>query len=1052
MSNRWEHELQQCLDTDIDFPVAELIKLHSEVPQPTIRRRHAQLRATLMKRLQKRAALGIQAATVASLNTPESQAAKGSSGGKKNTAESQAAKGSSGGKKNTAESQANKGSSGGKKNTAESQAAKGSCGGKKNTAESQAAKGSSGGKKNTAESQAAKGSSGGKKNTAEFQAAKGSSGGKKNTAESQANKGKKNTAESQAAKGSSGGINNTPESQRSKGIVGGHGNMPEKQHIKASGRRSCGVVRTVSRELFRVNPSLPSNISLKCVREYWLDGLDTLYSPLFDALCYRCGQLLWSPIGGGHKFTVPRNTGEIRTQTLFGVPPTDLVTSGIFVFRNEMFANYLTYKNAPFPIPPRSPARSTSRFVVYDTPVLHSATRMYACHVCSKYSAKYDPINYGYILDGDIHYNIPSKIVDLTEYQKRQIALGALYSNTLKHVDLRHKQWHHAIGTVGVGRKPSQHYNALYGFMTMKEDILRDYQKPKDSEQSTRQMNQALLLLKKIHPFYSRFLAHYETLYRYLENAATTMGTLTQRSYEDKYGKRLEYHLQDEYVAWAVECDAPRNIIPDFAPHSDKVGFLHRTPFRGAGGNITTAAQSLANDTCLHNDPKLEPCVWPDLYPGGVGGYTVGCGIGCAAYYRSRYLAFDSRWRRDRWWSFFQVSKEMKNQLIWNQQNFKAQRANRAEDITAARLRSARSSTGPKPAPKKSSSHSPHTSSQCPQASQCTQPSQSSQSATQSTQHSPPRSQYEPTSTWTSTPPTSQGKKPRGCYQDAVNCMIHNLEREGTDEGTAELNPYYRYGTYVPSKLVATRSYWASRHLDLTAMSRDLGKGDLFITLTMNDNWADLQAAVQKGCRAGAVWPGEYPKNTGPNKPIQDGHDMEACVAFHKRVEIFKREFLAIGKNGPFGKVRDYWFRFEYQERGRVHLHGVVWCEANSIPDDVICATMPRESDGFHPKFTAYLRDLYKECNMVHQCYPDKCFNIGRGRVCTKCKSGYPFSVPQEREELDDSGVRLLYRRYEAEDACVVPHNRRLLVRLQCHNNVQRITSSGWELYLANIS
>ena len=85
-------------------------------------------------------------------------------------------------------------------------------------------------------------------------------------------------------------------------------------------------------------------------------------------------------------------------------------------------------------------------------------------------------------------------------------------------------------------------------------------------------------------------------------------------------------------------------------------------------------------------------------------------------------------------------------------------------------------------------------------------------------------------------------------------------------------------------------------------MSRELGKADLFITLTMNDNWADLQAAVQKGCPAGAVWPGEYPKSTGPNKRIQDGRYMEACVAFHKRVEIFKRKFLPIGKNGPFWK------------------------------------------------------------------------------------------------------------------------------------------------------
>ena len=554
--------------------------------------------------------------------------------------------------------------------------------------------------------------------------------------------------------------------------MGGHGNTPEKQHIKASGRRSSGVVRRVSRELFRVNPSSPSNISLKCVREYWLDGLDTLYSPLFDALCYRCGQLLWGPIGGGHKFTVPRNTSEIRTQTLFGVPPTYLVTSGIFVFRNELFANCLQYKTAPFPIPPRFVAPSRSRFVVYDTPVLHSATRMYACHVCSKYSSKYGPSSMATLWMGTSITISPQRLRTSPSTRSDKLLLGP--------------STQHAIGTVGVGRKPSQHYNALYGFMTMKEDILRDYQKPKDSEQSTRQMNHALLLLKKIHPFYSRFLVHYETLYRYLENAATTMGTLTQRFYEDKYGKRLEYHLQDEYVAWVVGCDAPRNIIPDFARHSDKVGFLHRTLFQGAGGNVTTAAQFLANNTYLHfNDPKLEPCVCPDLYPGGVGGYAVGRGIGCAACYSSRYLAFDSRWRCDRWWSFFQVSKEMKNQLIWNQQNFKAQRANRAEDITAAHLRSARSSTGPKPAPKKVSSQSPHMSSQCPQASQCTQPSQSSQSATQSTQYPPFRSQYASTSTSPSTPPTSQGKKPRACYQDGVNSMNHNLEREGTDKGTA---------------------------------------------------------------------------------------------------------------------------------------------------------------------------------------------------------------------------------------------------------------------------
>ena len=136
------------------------------------------------------------------------------------------------------------------------------------------------------------------------------------------------------------------------------------------------------------------------------------------------------------------------------------------------------------------------------------------------------------------------------------------------------------------------------------------------------------------------------------------------------------------------------------------------------------------------------------------------------------------------------------------------------------------------------------------------------------------------------------------------------------------------------------------------------------------------------------------------NTPKAQGQTSQSKMATIRRLVwrstslVFKREFLAIGKKAPFGKVRDHRLRFEYQERGRVHLHGVVWCERDNIPSDVICATMPRESEGFDPKFIAYRRELYKECNMLHQCYPDKCCNIGHGHVCTKCKSGYPFSGP----------------------------------------------------------
>ena len=272
--------------------------------------------------------------------------------------------------------------------------------------------------------QAAKGSTGGVRNTPQAQPAKGA----RNTLQAQAAKGTRNTPQAQAAKGT----RNTPQSQRDKGIVGGHANTPEKQHAKASHPQSRGVVGAAKKELFSRKHKPPSHISLKSVQEYWLDGLHVLYSPLFDALCHRCGQLLWGPVGA-HKFLVSRDDSAVRSTNLFGVPPINVITSSTLEFRNDLFANYVQYKGPPFRVPPRLHPTSIGAFKVYDTPVWHSTHRMYACIVCSKYRAKYDPINYGYKLDGTTHYSVPTTLANLTEYQKRQIALDALYSNTLKH-------------------------------------------------------------------------------------------------------------------------------------------------------------------------------------------------------------------------------------------------------------------------------------------------------------------------------------------------------------------------------------------------------------------------------------------------------------------------------------------------------------------------------------------------------------------------------------------------------------------------------------------
>ena len=49
---------------------------------------------------------------------------------------------------------------------------------------------------------------------------------------------------------------------------------------------------------------------------------------------------------------------------------------------------------------------------------------MYACHVCSKYLAEYDTINYGYTLEGDIQNNIPTKLRTSLSTKSDKLELG----------------------------------------------------------------------------------------------------------------------------------------------------------------------------------------------------------------------------------------------------------------------------------------------------------------------------------------------------------------------------------------------------------------------------------------------------------------------------------------------------------------------------------------------------------------------------------------------------------------------------------------------------
>eukprot|EP00112_Aurelia_sp_Birch-Aquarium-sp1_P026726 Seg968.10 transcript_id=Seg968.10/GoldUCD/mRNA.D3Y31 product="hypothetical protein" protein_id=Seg968.10/GoldUCD/D3Y31 len=255
---------------------------------------------------------------------------------------------------------------------------------------------------------------------------------------------------------------------------------------------------------------------------------------------------------------------------------------------------------------------------------------------------------------------------------------------------------------------------------------------------------------------------------------------------------------------------------------------------------------------------------------------------------------------------------------------------------------------------------------------------------------------------------------------------------------------YERLGKIVPSTITGSRSYWLGRFLDLIAMTKKFGQPDLFITLTQNDGWREIRNHAKHG-------PGHFEEPGDINGLFEYDHiapdksfSIETVVAYNNRLKLFKEKVL-FNKNGPLGEVLDFWDRKEFQSRGAIHNHMVVWCKPGTIPEDVVCAEMPR-SDTADPTVTA-LRSYVKRLQ-VHKCRPARCNRSSRGKKLNRCKYGFPFKIQME-DQLNHAGNRHLPKRRCQDDVNIVPYNKEILFLWGAHMNIQRVTGSGWEMYLA---
>ncbi|PPQ82287.1 hypothetical protein CVT25_008437 [Psilocybe cyanescens] len=259
---------------------------------------------------------------------------------------------------------------------------------------------------------------------------------------------------------------------------------------------------------------------------------------------------------------------------------------------------------------------------------------------------------------------------------------------------------------------------------------------------------------------------------------------------------------------------------------------------------------------------------------------------------------------------------------------------------------------------------------------------------------------------------------------------FNNLEDAAAhDEDNLNLNDLGQC-VILPSSYIGGPRNMAQGFQDSMAIARYFRKVDIFLTVTTNPHWTEIERELL------------------PGQTAYDRPDLVARVFQLKKKAIVDH----IYKHGIFSQAAAYVYTIEFQKRGLPHMHCLIFLKEPYkllTPEDIdscISACWP------DPELQPLLFDTVKRCMVHGPCGADnpnaQCMKDGNG----KCAKHYPKDF-QEFTTMDGHGYPL-YRRpndgraYEVggkmvDNRNIVPYPPFLCGLFDCHINIECAISLG---------
>ncbi len=234
--------------------------------------------------------------------------------------------------------------------------------------------------------------------------------------------------------------------------------------------------------------------------------------------------------------------------------------------------------------------------------------------------------------------------------------------------------------------------------------------------------------------------------------------------------------------------------------------------------------------------------------------------------------------------------------------------------------------------------------------------------------------------------------------------------------------------------------WYTGKYEDAMALVKEFNKPDYFITMTTNPEWPEIKNSL-----------------SDDQKP-QDRPDIVSRV-FNLKLKQLLNDLIS---GSAFGQVVAHLAVVEWQKRGLPHSHILLIMSNQDKPkssedvDKVITAELPPNPNTAQiPELQDQLERLQETVvnNMLH----GPCGTLNPGSICTvdgKCSKNFPKPYqPQtifdsdkshpvyRRRTQEQGGGEIMKRGKKYTNADVVPYNPFLLLRYNCHINVEVCSS-----------